>query len=171
MEILQKLWEWHHSMSIAYVSEHVWTMSMSVSEVLNVTLTLVQIQHKGQDYSSVLKQTADVCCHYLLHQQFAELVQHNFSLVNPCLWNNITPTFQEEILIILTFQSHICLGRICGIQNFRKINFLKSDFSKFSGSLPLIFILCISQVDKFTGNLTIKFSEYNHQRNCKGKIY
>ena len=73
--------------------------------------------------------------------------------------------------LILTFQSHICLGRTFSIQNFRKINFLKSDFSNFLGSLPLIFILCISQVDKFIGNLTIKFSEYNHQRNCKGHIY
>src|SRR6266550_2924409 len=78
--------------------------------------------------------------------------------------------FQEEILIILTFQLHICLGRIFGIQNFRKINFLKSDFSNSPGSLPLIFTICISQVDNFTGYLTIKLSEYNHQRNCKGNI-
>ncbi len=71
----------------------------------------------------------------------------------------------------LTFQQHICLGRIFGIQNFRKINILKTDFSNFPGSLPLIFILWISQVDIFTCYLTIKFSEYNHQRNCKGDIY
>ena len=70
--------------------------------------------------------------------------------------------------IILTFQFHICLGRPFSIQNLRKINFLKSDFSNFSGSLPLILILqvCISQVDKFTGHLTIKFSEYKYEWNC-----
>src|SRR6266576_6063135 len=73
-------------------------------------------------------------------------------------------------LIFLTFQSHICLGRIFGIQNLRKINFLKGDFSSLPGFLPSIFILCTSQVDKFTGYLTIKFSEYNYQRNCKGSI-
>ena len=58
---------------------------MLVSDILNVTLTEVQILHKGQYYSSVLKQTADVCCHHLLHQQFAELIQHNYSLANTCL--------------------------------------------------------------------------------------
>ena len=78
--------------------------------------------------------------------------------------------FSGRILIILTFQLHICLWRVFGIQNFGKVNFLKSDFSKFPGSLPLIFILWISQVDKFTCYLTIKFSEYNHQRNCKGHL-
>ena len=64
-----------------------------VSDILSVTLPKVQIQHKGQDYSSVLKQTAVVCCHHLLHQQFVELIQHNSSLVNPCLWSTITPMF------------------------------------------------------------------------------
>ena len=38
-----------------YISEHVWTMSMLVSDTWDVTLTEVQIQHKGQDYSSELK--------------------------------------------------------------------------------------------------------------------
>ena len=65
------------------------SMSMLVSDILNVNLTEVQIWHKGQDYSSVLKWIADVCCHHLLHQQFVELIQHNSSLVDPCLWNNI----------------------------------------------------------------------------------
>ena len=60
-------------------------MSMLVMVILDVSLTEVQIQHKGQDYSSVLKQTADACCHHLWHQQFAELIQDNSSLANPCL--------------------------------------------------------------------------------------
>ena len=161
-------------MSDLYISEHVWIMSRLVCHILNATLTAVQIWHKGQDYSSVLKQTTDVCCHHLLHQQFAELIQHNSCLVNPCLWNSITSIFQGKILIILTFQSHICLGRTFSMQNLRKVNFLKSDFSSFPGYLPLIFILWnsqVTQVDKFTGYLTIKFSEYGHQWNCKGNIY
>ena len=95
VEILQKLWQWHHPMSNVYVSEHVWTMSMLISEIKNVTFTEVQTWHKCQDYSFVLKQTVDVCYHHLLHQLFAELIQHNSSLVNPCLWRNITPMFWE----------------------------------------------------------------------------
>ena len=100
VEILQKLSKGLHSMTTTvHVSEHVWTMSMLVlSDILSVTLTEVQIWHKGQDYSFVLKQTADVCSHHLLHQQFAELIQHNSSLVNPCLWKNITPFFRKKPL-------------------------------------------------------------------------
>ena len=79
--------------------------------------------------------------------------------------------FQEEMFTILTFQSHISLRRIFGIQNFREMNCLKSSFSNFPGPVPLIFILCISQVIKFIGYLGIKFGEDNHQRNCKEDIY
>ena len=45
VETLRILWEWHHPMSSFYVSdsEHFWTMSILVSDTLDVTLTEVQI--------------------------------------------------------------------------------------------------------------------------------
>ena len=43
VEILKKLWETQHPMSSVYVSEHVWLMSMLVSDIGDLTLTEVQI--------------------------------------------------------------------------------------------------------------------------------
>ncbi len=42
-EILKKWWQWHHPMSNDHISELLWTMSILVSDILNLTLTEVQI--------------------------------------------------------------------------------------------------------------------------------
>ena len=39
VEILKILWEGLHPMANVYISEHVWTISMLVRDILNVTLT------------------------------------------------------------------------------------------------------------------------------------
>ncbi len=128
----------------------------------------MQFWHKDQGYSSVLRQTAGVGFHCQSHQQFFELILDSSSLANPYLqFRQYYPYYEGEMLTILTFQSHKCLRRIFGIHDFRKINPLKSMFSIVPGLFPLIFNVWISQVDIFIDYLTIKFGEYNHQRNCK----
>ena len=160
-------------MSNLHVSKHVWKRSMLLIHIFECD------PHRSADLTQrsrlfICVETNNWC---MLSSSIASAIfwvnSAQFFSSKSMSMKQHHSQFQEEILIILTFQSHICLGRIFGIQNFRKINFLKSDFSNIPGSLPLVFpvFLCINQVGKFIGYLTIKFSEYNHQRNCKGNIY
>ena len=73
----------------------------------------------------------------------------------------------QEVFTILTFQSYKCLWWIISIEDFGKINCLKSPFSIFLCLVPLICIFHIAQVSIFIDYLTIKFGEYNHQWNCE----
>ena len=43
VEILTKPWWWQNSILNAHISEHVWTMSILVSDIVNLTLTEVQL--------------------------------------------------------------------------------------------------------------------------------
>ena len=79
---------------------------------------------------------------------------------------------KKYVFVILTFQFHRCLWRTFSIQDFRKINILKSLFSFLPGLLPLIFVTVYSfQFNIFFGYLSIKFSEYGHQRHCKSSFH
>ena len=75
------------------------------------------------------------------------------------------------MLMIPTSQTNICFWRAISIKDFREINFLKSDFSIFSGFAPLNCIIHIFQFARFLDYLTIKFGEYYHQRNCESVNY
>ena len=67
---------------------------------------------------------------------------------------------------MLTFQSYTGFWWILSIHDFRKISFLKSDFSILPGHVPLSsIILNVIQVSTFLDDLTIKFGEGNQQRN------
>ena len=56
-------------------------------------------------------------------------------------------------------------GRMFSIQDFGKVNCLKSDFSILLGLLPIFNIFIILQLHVFCNYSTIKFGEYSHQRN------
>ena len=150
------------------VSRHVWTCNILLkANQFGVILTQVQIEHKGQDCSFVLRQTVLVDWNHQLHKLSSHSIQDNHFLAYPYL-----PKYRVSVKtgdsFILTFQFYTCFWWILSIHDFRKINFLKNDFSILPGHVPLnSIILNVIQFSTFLDDLTIKFGEYNHQRNWR----
>jgi hypothetical protein len=136
-----------------------------------VILTSFHLYHKDQGCSFEWRQTVLANWHYQSQQLSFQSVQDSHFLACPYLLKCYLYLWLIAILIIPTSQAHMCFWRILGVKDFREINSLKSVFSIFSGFVPLNCIIHIIHFASFLDNLTIKFGEYYHQRNCGGVIY